>query len=154
MIHFQKCIQNRYCEIGNNVHNVNQNNNLRTMVLEHYRRLMKTEKMRLCLNTQVNEPEAVRLCLCELWKPTSVSPPPAETERCSRCDEMWGNCRDHLFDIAACLGTGLDEHDVQLFGSLLSFLNCDLPAGKKSHFTGAALTHMALTCCRCLVHNI
>lgn len=68
--------------------------------------------------------------------------------------EMWGNCRDHLFDIAACLGTGLDEHDVQLFGSLLSFLNCDLPAGKEIHFTGETLTYTALTCCQCLVHNI
>lgn len=44
--------------------------------------------------------------------------------------KLWRNCRNHLFDIAARLGTGLDEHDVQLFGSLLSLLNHNLPAGK------------------------
>lgn len=37
------------------------------------------------------------------------------------------NHRHHLFDIAARLGTGLNEHDAQLFGSLLSFFNRDLP---------------------------
>lgn len=56
-----------------------------------------------------------------------------------KCSEIWWNCRDHLFDIAACLGTGLDEHDVQLFGSLLSFLNHDLPAGKSGQIS--ALWH-------------
>lgn len=84
--------------------------------------------MRLCLNTQVREREAV---MCEFCKPTWLWPSPAEAERCFRCGERCGNCSNHLFDIAAGLGTGLDEHNVQLFGSLLSFLNCDLPAGKE-----------------------
>lgn len=54
---------------------------------------------------------------------------------------------DHLFDIAACLGTGLDEHDVQFFGSLLSFLDRDLPAGKSSQTQHLGLIYSALTCC-------
>lgn len=47
-----------------------------------------------------------------------------------KCCEIWWNCRFHLFDIAARFGTGLDEHDVQLLGSLLAFLDRDLPAVK------------------------
>lgn len=47
----------------------------------------------------------------------------------ARC---WG--KTHLFDIVACLGTGLDKHHTQLLGPLLAFLNRDLPVKRLKIF--------------------
>lgn len=38
----------------------------------------------------------------------------------------------HLFDVVTRLGTGLYEHDAQLFSPLFAFLDCDLPVNEES----------------------
>lgn len=48
----------------------------------------------------------------------------------SQNESIKAEVNSHLFDVVTRLGAGLDEHDIQLFSPLLSFLDCYLSANR------------------------